>query len=81
MAHQFFRPIDWEALEKRQVTPPFKPNVTIEEDVVANFDQQFTTEPVELTPDDPSILQGIDQSEFEGFEYINPLLMTEEVNV
>ena len=40
-------------LEKRQVTPPFKPNVALEEDVVANFDQQFTTEPVELTPDDP----------------------------
>ena len=40
-------------LEKRQITPPFKPNVSGEDDVLANFDNQFTSEPVQLTPDDP----------------------------
>uniref|UniRef100_A0A8D2JKH0 Protein kinase domain-containing protein n=1 Tax=Sciurus vulgaris TaxID=55149 RepID=A0A8D2JKH0_SCIVU len=43
-----------------------------------NFDSQFTNEPVQLTPDDDDIVRKTDQSEFEGFEYINPLLMSAE---
>ena len=78
MHHVFFKTIDWDALERRQVPPPFKPKVDGEEDILLNFDPQFTTEPVHLTPDDPSLLDRIDQSEFEGFEYINPLLMSGE---
>lgn len=78
MSHIFFKAIDWEALENRQVPPPFKPKVDEEDDILANFDPQFTTEPVHLTPDDPSLLDKIDQSEFDGFEYINPLLMSSE---
>ncbi len=53
MSHLFFRPVDWEALEKRQIAPPYKPSVEDENDVLGNFDSQFTTEPVTLTPDDP----------------------------
>eukprot|EP00794_Sanderia_malayensis_P015088 gene15088-16644_t len=81
MSHLFFRQINWEALEMRQITPPYKPSVDEENDVLANFDTQFTTEPVTLTPDDQSTLERIDQSEFEGFEYINPLLMSAEETV
>jgi len=77
-SHPFFRPIAWEALERRQIPPPFKPKVDEEDDILSNFDPQFTTEPVQLTPDDPSLLERIDQSEFDGFEYINPLLMSVE---
>jgi len=40
-------------LDKRQVMPPFKPKVEDETDILSNFDPQFTTEPVHLTPDDP----------------------------
>jgi len=72
--------MEWDLLEERQVTPPYKPPVADERDLV-NFDKQFTDEPVELTPDEPSILSKIDQSEFEGFEYINPLLMSMEESV
>ncbi|KAG9340076.1 hypothetical protein JZ751_021996 [Albula glossodonta] len=43
-----------------------------------NFDAQFTNEPIQLTPDDEDVVRKIDQSEFEGFEYINPLLMSAE---
>ncbi|XP_078697084.1 protein kinase C iota type-like isoform X17 [Branchiostoma floridae x Branchiostoma belcheri] len=75
--HTFFKPIDWDALEARQVSPPFKPSID-SEGGVENFDQQFTSEPVQLTPDDPRMLDKIDQSEFEGFEYVNPLLMSLE---
>ncbi|CAD6199804.1 unnamed protein product [Caenorhabditis auriculariae] len=47
----------------------------------AHFDQQFTDEPPQLTPDDPSIIAKIDQSEFDGFEYVNPLQMSREDSV
>ncbi|XP_028394178.1 protein kinase C iota type-like isoform X1 [Dendronephthya gigantea] len=76
-SHLFFRAINWKQLEARQVTPPFKPRVE-EGQEVDNFDPQFTAEPVILTPDDPKLLETIDQSEFEGFEYVNPLLTSAE---
>ena len=76
--HDFYEDLDWEMLENRQIEPPFTPNCGEGEDILANFDNQFTDEPVQLTPDDPSELAKIDQSEFYGFEYINPLLMTDE---
>lgn len=40
--HAFFKCIDWEALSRKQVTPPFKPVVESDESV-ANFDPEFTT--------------------------------------
>lgn len=76
-SHVFFRTVDWEQLEARQVAPPFKPRIE-DQYGLENFDPQFTNEPVQLTPDDPKMLETIDQSEFEGFEYINPLLMSSE---
>ncbi|XP_013393561.1 protein kinase C iota type isoform X2 [Lingula anatina] len=76
-SHPFYRPIDWDLLEKKQVTPPYKPHVKDERDL-EHFDPQFTNEPVQLTPDDTKIISKIDQTEFEGFEYINPLLMSME---
>ena len=45
---------------------------------LTNFPPEFTDEPVQLTPDDPGIIGRIDQTEFEGFEYVNPLLMSAE---
>ncbi|XP_078281827.1 protein kinase C zeta type isoform X3 [Rhinoraja longicauda] len=67
-------------LEKKQVTPPFKPQST-DDYGLENFDTQFTSEPVQLTPDDADVIKRIDQSEFEGFEYINPLLMSSEETI
>ncbi|XP_015754168.1 PREDICTED: protein kinase C iota type-like [Acropora digitifera] len=67
-------------LEARQIAPPFKPRIE-DRYGLGNFDPQFTNEPVVLTPDDPKLLETIDQTEFEGFEYINPLLMSSEESV
>uniref|UniRef100_A0A8D2M7G5 protein kinase C n=1 Tax=Zonotrichia albicollis TaxID=44394 RepID=A0A8D2M7G5_ZONAL len=67
-------------LEKKQTTPPFQPQIT-DDYGLDNFDTQFTSEPVQLTPDDEDIIKRIDQSEFEGFEYINPLLLSTEETV
>jgi serine/threonine protein kinase SCH9 len=41
-AHPFFSSIDWLALSRKQVTPPFKPNVESDEST-ANFDPEFTS--------------------------------------
>uniref|UniRef100_A0A8C0AVH7 protein kinase C n=1 Tax=Buteo japonicus TaxID=224669 RepID=A0A8C0AVH7_9AVES len=79
-SHTFFRSIDWDLLEKKQATPPFQPQIT-DDYGLDNFDTQFTSEPVQLTPDDEDIIKRIDQSEFEGFEYINPLLLSTEETV
>ncbi|KAJ8257700.1 hypothetical protein GJAV_G00188750 [Gymnothorax javanicus] len=79
-SHTFFRSIDWDQLEKKQVTPPFKPQMT-DDYGLDNFDTQFTNEPVQLTPDDQDVIKRIDQSEFEGFEYINPMLVSTEESV
>ncbi|KAI4619226.1 uncharacterized protein J4E88_008706 [Alternaria novae-zelandiae] len=40
-AHPFFADIDWEALGKKNVVPPFKPKLKGELDV-SNFDPEFT---------------------------------------
>ncbi|XP_021707067.1 atypical protein kinase C isoform X3 [Aedes aegypti] len=77
--HPFFKSIDWEALAQKEVTPPYIPSFDgCDQDITCHFDPQFTREPAELTPDDPRVIDKIDQSEFEGFEYVNPLLMSLE---
>ncbi|XP_059057838.1 atypical protein kinase C isoform X1 [Achroia grisella] len=77
ISHPFFKSIEWEMLEQKQVVPPFKPRLEGERDL-ANFPPEFTDEPVHLTPDNDTVIADIDQSEFEGFEYVNPLLMSLE---
>ncbi|XP_014487148.1 PREDICTED: atypical protein kinase C isoform X1 [Dinoponera quadriceps] len=77
ISHPFFKAIDWEMLEQKQVTPPYEPRLNSDRDL-ANFPPEFTDEPVHLTPDDPRVIEKIDQSEFDGFEYVNPLLMSLE---
>ena len=64
-------------MEAKQVVPPYKPRIESDRDL-EHFDPSFTTEPVVLTPDDPKMLADIDQGEFDGFEYVNPLLMSLE---
>jgi len=77
ISHPFFRAVDWEQLEAKQISPPYRPRLRGERDL-ENFDPAFTNEPVQLTPDDEMTLSKIDQSEFDGFEYVNPLLMSGE---
>ncbi|XP_054712258.1 LOW QUALITY PROTEIN: atypical protein kinase C-like [Uloborus diversus] len=72
-SHPFFKSIDWQLLESKQVSPPYTPKIETDRDLQF-FDPQFTNEPTVLTPDDMKEIEKIDQSEFEGFEYVNPLL-------
>ncbi|XP_003386485.1 PREDICTED: calcium-independent protein kinase C [Amphimedon queenslandica] len=68
--HAFFRTIDWEKLEKRQIPPPFKPQVRGKRDF-SNFDADFITEEPRLTPIESSALDNISQTEFKDFTYTN----------
>lgn len=78
--HFFYNGIDWKLLEQRMVQPPHKPQVSDERDLT-NIDELFTNEPVVLTPESPSVLARIQQNEFEGFEYVNPLILSEDLSV
>jgi hypothetical protein len=70
--HAFFTgKLDWEALERRQVKPPFKPKVVNLRDT-SNFDKDFTNMPVAFTPIEAVIVKAINQEEFKEFSYQNP---------
>jgi len=69
--HAFFAgKLDWEALERRQVKPPFKPKVVNPRDT-SNFDKDFTNMPVQFTPIEAVIVKAINQDEFKDFSYQN----------
>lgn len=46
-------------------------------DDVSNFDSEFTHEVPKLTPIDRLFLMNLDQTEFEGFSYVNPEFVQE----
>ena len=46
--HKFFESIDWVKLEKKEITPPFKPKIRYQGDV-RNFDKMFTDMPIGST--------------------------------
>uniref|UniRef100_A0A915NTB0 non-specific serine/threonine protein kinase n=1 Tax=Meloidogyne floridensis TaxID=298350 RepID=A0A915NTB0_9BILA len=54
-ATAFFKPIDWEKLYRKEIEPPFKPQLSSESDT-SYFDSEFTREAVQLTP--PAVRNG-----------------------
>uniref|UniRef100_A0A670KDV0 protein kinase C n=2 Tax=Podarcis muralis TaxID=64176 RepID=A0A670KDV0_PODMU len=69
--HSFFKAINWTALEKREVEPPFKPKVKSASDY-SNFDREFLSEKPRLSYSDKNLIDSMDQSAFAGFSFTNP---------
>ncbi|XP_053535203.1 protein kinase C eta type isoform X1 [Ictalurus punctatus] len=67
-AHVFFSGIDWDKLKRREVEPPFKPQIKTGEDV-NNFDPDFTSEDAVLTPIEDAVIPQINQDEFQAFSF------------
>ncbi|KAM9759936.1 protein kinase C, delta a [Menidia menidia] len=69
--HPFFKSIDWKALERREIEPPFKPKVKAPNDC-SNFDREFLIEKPRLSHGDKRFIDSIDQDVFAGFSFMNP---------
>jgi len=54
-AQDFFKPVDWEKLYRKEIEPPFRPQLSSDTDT-SYFDQEFTREAVQLTP--PPVRSG-----------------------
>ncbi|XP_073951241.1 protein kinase C delta isoform X2 [Choristoneura fumiferana] len=67
----FFRPVHWDRLERRELDAPFKPKVRHPLDT-QYFDRAFTGERPRLTAVEPQVLRSMDQQPFRGFSYTNP---------
>ncbi|KHN81582.1 Ribosomal protein S6 kinase beta-1 [Toxocara canis] len=70
--HPFFRSFNWNVVYARQMEPPFKPNITCEEDA-SLFDTKFT----KMTPVDSPCESNLSMSvnPFEGFTYVAPSVL------
>ncbi|EHA98137.1 Protein kinase C iota type [Heterocephalus glaber] len=70
--HPFFQNVDRDMMERKQVVPPFKPNIS-EGFCFDNFDPKFTNQTVQLTPDDNDVMRELDGYEFAGSDVCSSL--------
>uniref|UniRef100_A0A8C7M467 protein kinase C n=1 Tax=Oncorhynchus mykiss TaxID=8022 RepID=A0A8C7M467_ONCMY len=77
--HSFFKTLNWPALEKRELEPPFKPKVKAPNDC-SNFDREFLREKPRLSHADKNLIDSMDQAAFAGFSFINPKMECIMVN-
>uniref|UniRef100_A0A8C2KAW3 Protein kinase C n=1 Tax=Cyprinus carpio TaxID=7962 RepID=A0A8C2KAW3_CYPCA len=71
--HLFFKTVNWSALERKEVEPPFKPKVKAPNDC-SNFDREFLSEKPRLSHCEKGLIDSMDQSAFAGFSFINPIM-------
>uniref|UniRef100_UPI00358F7C3C protein kinase C delta type-like n=1 Tax=Myxine glutinosa TaxID=7769 RepID=UPI00358F7C3C len=72
--HGYFSSIDWSALERREIPPPFIPHVASPGDC-RNFDSEFLRERPRLSKGDRNLIESMDQSLFQGFSFTSPQLI------
>jgi serine/threonine protein kinase len=70
MKHPFFKNIDWDKMYKREIEPPYKPQVKGSDDV-SNFDEVFLKEKVQDSHvEAPALHAHQDGDGFGGFTYV-----------
>ena len=77
--NSFFRRIEWNKLERREIQPPFKPKLTNPR-LAENFDEYFKELNVDLTPrtkDADRIFNFMDGNEFAGFSWASQHFLSE----
>ncbi|XP_043588614.1 ribosomal protein S6 kinase alpha-5-like isoform X2 [Bombus pyrosoma] len=76
--HAFFKeappPFSWEALERREITPPFVPTITHELDT-SNFSDEFTKM---IATDSPAVVPPNYDKIFRGYSYVAPSVLVED---
>jgi len=75
-SHEFFKPINWDDLIAKRITPPYRPNLKGRMDL-KNIDPEFTKEPIPASIGQASqsimaSVQDADTSIFDGFSYMEP---------
>ncbi|KAL7982824.1 hypothetical protein Chor_013160 [Crotalus horridus] len=71
--HGFFQEICWEALERKEIDPPFRPVVKSPGDC-SNFDKEFLNENPRLSVGDRALINSMDQNMFRTFSFTNPIM-------
>lgn len=66
--HPFFLGVNWDDMLAKRVPPPFCPSISGPLDT-SNFDEEFTRERPALTPIN-SVLNRVEQQEFQNFSYV-----------
>ncbi|XP_046977897.1 ribosomal protein S6 kinase 2 beta [Vanessa cardui] len=76
-SHEFFASIEWDALLRKEVVPPFRPAVSRADDAFY-FDSEFTCR----TPrDSPGVPASANAHElFRGFSFVAPCLLNDDDN-
>jgi RAC serine/threonine-protein kinase len=67
--HTFFKTIDWDALSRKEIAPPYVPPVKGEDDY-SMIDEMFTSEPVAISPTEGGPISGVNQNDFDGFTFV-----------
>jgi len=68
--HPYFKGVDWDAIERKEVSPPFVPNVKGKMDT-SQVDAEFLSETPKLSVDKESNLSETLQNNFAGFTFVN----------
>jgi len=69
-AHPYFKGIDWDAIVRKEVDPPFVPNVKGKADT-SQVDAEFLAETPKLSVEKDSNLSSTLQQNFADFTYVN----------
>jgi RAC serine/threonine-protein kinase len=75
--HQFFAPINWDRLQRREISPPWAPQINDTHDT-SQFDREFTSMPI-FSPQSMQCAPGfgttpMEDNPFEGFTFQDRIL-------